>query len=267
MTEHANRLSVLIPVYNEENTVAEILKRVLDLGDIVKEICIVDDGSKDNTAEVIRQFAEDQPKIRFEQLPKNRGKTAAISRALEMAEGEIIIVQDADMEYDPAEIPEVIGPILSGVADVVYGSRFLVRKAARVLYFYHYLANTFLTFLSNVLTNRNMSDIETCYKAFRAEVIKPLKMSSKGFGMEVEITAMVCKTNARTYEVPISYYGRAYEEGKKIGFMDGVAALWYIAYYNTIKSWLPNARAYVRTVNAAIAKKPKVPLVEQFQHS
>lgn len=254
MGDNANRLSVLIPVYNEEKTVSEILTRVLALGPVVKEIIVVDDGSKDNTAAVVRERAAGEPKIHFHQLPKNQGKTAAIRKALELATGEIIIVQDADLEYDPAEIPEVIGPILSGVADVVYGSRFLVRKAARVLYFYHYLANTGLTFLSNMLTNRNMSDIETCYKAFRAEVIKPLVLTSKGFGMEVEITAMVCKTRARTYEVPISYYGRAYEEGKKIGMMDGVAALWYIGYYNLIKPWSRSARLYVRTVNEALAK-------------
>ena len=257
MSDHADKLSVLVPVYNEERTVAEILTRVLALGPVVKEIVVVDDGSKDKTAEVIRAYIGDgHPKIRFHQLPKNRGKTAAIKKALELATGEIIIIQDADLEYDPAEIPEVIGPILAGQADVVYGSRFLVRKAARVLYFYHYLANSFLTFLSNMLTNRNMSDIETCYKAFRAEVIKPLNLTSKGFGMEVEITAMVCKTRARTYEVPISYYGRAYEEGKKIGMMDGVAALWYIGYYNVIKPLFGSAVGkYKRAVNAALAAR------------
>ena len=248
------KLSVLIPVYNEEKTVSEIITRVLALGPVVKEVVVVDDGSKDRTAEVVRARAEAEPKVRFHQSPQNQGKTAAIKQALEMATGDIIIIQDADLEYDPAEIPEVIDPILRGVADVVFGSRFLVRKAARVLYFYHYLANTGLTFLSNVLTNRNMSDIETCYKAFRSEVIKPLVLTSKGFGMEVEITALVCKTHARTYEVPISYYGRAYEEGKKIGFMDGVAALWYIGYYNLIKPWTSSGRQYVKTVNAGLAK-------------
>lgn len=254
--EHANKLSVLIPVYNEEKTVTVILERVLALGPVVKEIVVVDDGSKDRTAEAIRAFiGEGHPKIRFHQMPRNQGKTAAIKKALELAAGEIIIIQDADLEYDPAEIPEVIGPILAGHADVVYGSRFLVRKAARVLYFYHYLANCFLTFLSNLLTNRNMSDIETCYKAFRAEVIKPMNLTSKGFGMEVEITALICKTKARTYEVPISYYGRAYEEGKKIGMMDGVAALWYIGYYNLIKPWFGAVRRYKRAVNEALAKR------------
>lgn len=254
-----NKLSVLIPVYNEEATVTQIIDRVLALGPVVKEIIIVDDGSKDRTAEKVRDRAQGEPKIHFHQLPKNQGKTAAIRKALELATGDIIIIQDADLEYDPAEIPDVIAPILQGVADVVYGSRFLVRKAARVLYFYHYLANTGLTFLCNLLTNRNMSDIETCYKAFRAEVIKPLTLTSKGFGMEVEITAMVCKTQARTYEVPISYYGRAYEEGKKIGVKDGIAALWYIFYYNLIKPSSRSGRQYIQAVNAALKQRGSVP--------
>ena len=255
MTDHVGKLSVLIPVYNEEPTVREILTRVLALGAVVKEIVVVDDGSKDKTAEIVRQFADGEPKVRFYQLPINQGKTAAIKKALELATGEILIIQDADLEYDPAEIPEVIDPILKGHADVVFGSRFLVRKAARVLYFYHYLANVGLTFLSNMLTNRNMSDIETCYKAFRAEVIKPMVLTSKGFGMEVEITAMICKTRARTYEVPISYYGRPYEEGKKIGPMDGVAALYYIGYYNLVKPYLSSGRSYIKAVNEGLAKR------------
>ncbi|MCZ2340710.1 MAG: glycosyltransferase family 2 protein [Bacteroidales bacterium] len=248
-------LSVLIPVYNEQETVNTILTRVLTLGPIVKEIVVVDDGSCDNTAAVVAARAADEPKILFYQSPKNQGKTAAIAAALERASGDIIIIQDADLEYDPAEIPEVIAPILAGVADVVYGSRFLVRKATRVLYFYHYLANIGLTFLCNLLTNRNMTDIETCYKAFRKEVIKPLCLTSKGFGMEVEITAMVCKTKARTYEVPISYYGRSYEEGKHISTWDGVMALWYIGYYNLIKPLFPSYRKYIQDVNSALAAK------------
>jgi len=258
----AGKLSVLIPVYNEEATIGMILDRVLALGPIVKECVVVDDGSKDRTAEIIRQRAANEPRIRFFPMPKNQGKTAAIRMALRQASGEILIVQDADLEYDPAEIPDVIAPILSGHADVVFGSRFLVRKASRVLYFYHYLANVGLTFLSNLLTNRNMSDIETGYKAFRAEVIQPLELTSRGFGMEVEITAMVCKTAARTYEVPISYYGRPYEEGKKIGFMDGVAALWYIAFYNLVQPWRASGRAYIRTVNAALAAKAQAQKTE-----
>ena len=249
------KLSVLVPVYNEEHTVGEVIARVLALGAVVKEVVVVDDGSTDRTADSVRRAASGQPKVKFFPQAVNQGKTAAIRKALEECTGEIVIIQDADAEYDPAEIPDVIGPILDGHADVVYGSRFLVRKAARVLYFRHYLANVGLTFLSNLLTNRNMTDIETCYKAFRSEVIKPLMLTSRGFGMEVEITALVCKTKARTYEVPISYYGRSFEEGKKIGLWDGVDALWYIGYYNLVKPFFPSVRKYVTTVNAGLAAK------------
>jgi glycosyltransferase involved in cell wall biosynthesis len=247
-------LSVLVPVYNEEDTVAHVLDRVLALGAVLREVVVVDDGSKDRTAEIVEGLARREPRIRFFRQPVNQGKTAAIRRALSEATGDVIIIQDADLEYDPAEIPEVIGPILTGHADVVFGSRFLVRRAARVLYFYHYLANRGLTFLSNLLTNRNMTDIETCYKAFRAGVIKPLTLTSRGFGMEVEITALVTKTRARTYEVPISYYGRSYEEGKKIGMKDGVAALYYIFYYNLIAPRLPAGRAYRAQVDRFLAR-------------
>jgi glycosyltransferase involved in cell wall biosynthesis len=243
------QVSVLIPAYNEEKTLATVVGKVLALGGFSKELVIVDDGSSDGTAQIGEDFANQEPCVRFFRLPSNQGKTAAIRHALAQATGEVIIIQDADLEYDPAEIPDLIGPILHGQADVVYGSRFMVRRAARVLYFYHYLANRSLTFLSNVLTNRNMTDIETGYKAFRAGVIKPLRLTSKGFGMEVEITALICKTRARTYEVPISYYGRTYKEGKKIGFKDGVMAGLYICYYNLIKPRLPDGRRYIRVVN------------------
>jgi glycosyltransferase involved in cell wall biosynthesis len=243
------RLSVLIPVYNEESTVSQVIHKVLALGEILKEVIVVDDGSTDGTFQVLSHLADQQPLIRLHRMEINRGKTAAIQKAIDQARGEIVIIQDADQEYDPAEIPEVIAPILQGHADVVYGSRFLVRKAARVLYFYHYLANLGLTFLSNLLTNRNMTDIETCYKAFKAGVIKPLRLTSRGFGMEVEITALICKTRTRTYEVPISYYGRGYDEGKKIGFRDGIMGLFYIFWYNLISPWLPSTKRYIREVN------------------
>ena len=249
MLSSTHQVSVLIPVYNEEKTVAIVVGKVLALGSLLKEVVIVDDGSTDGTTRTLEALAEQDPLVRFFRLQTNQGKTAAIRHALAQATGEVVIVQDADLEYDPLEIPDVVGPILHGHADVVYGSRFMVRKAARVLYFYHYLANRFLTFMCNVFTNRNMTDIETGYKAFRAGVIKPIRLTSTGFGMEVEITAMICKTKARTYEVPISYYGRSYEEGKKIGFKDGILAGMYIIYYNLIKPWLPDGRRYVREVN------------------
>ena len=249
MTAPTDKVSVLIPVYNEEHTIARVVAKVVALGSLVKEVVIVDDGSTDGTTTIVERLAAQEPLVCFFRLPMNQGKTAAIRHALAQATGDVIIIQDADLEYDPAEIPEVVAPILYGYADAVYGSRFMVRKAARVLYFYHYLANQSLTFMCNVFTNRNMTDIETGYKAFRAGVLKPLQLTSKGFGMEVEITAMLCRTRARTYEVPISYYGRSYEEGKKISFKDGVMAVLYILYYNLISPHLPDGRRYIREVN------------------
>ena len=243
-------LSVLMPAYNEAETIGEVLRRVLRIPVALREIVVVDDGSTDATASIVEAVMREDARVRLLRQPHNQGKTAAIQRALDEATGDLIIIQDADLEYDPAEIPEVIAPIRSGRADVVYGSRFMVRKAARVLYFYHYLANRALTLFCNLLTNRNMTDIETCYKAFRAGVIKPLRLTSRGFGMEIEITAMVCKTRARTYEVPISYYGRTYEEGKKIGYTDGAMALWYIFYYNVVAPRRRAGREYVARVDA-----------------
>lgn len=245
-------LSVLIPAYNEERTIDVVLRRLLALPIDFAEVIVIDDGSTDDTASVAGAWSKSDPRVRLVRQPGNRGKTAAIQRGLELVTGDIVIIQDADLEYDPAEIPDVIAPILAGHADVVYGSRFMVRRAARVLYYYHYLANVGLTCLSNLLTNRNMTDIETCYKAFRAGVITPLRLTSSGFGMEVEITAMICKTQARTYEIPISYYGRTYEEGKKIGMIDGIFALWYILYYNLIAPRLAAGRRYVAQVDAAL---------------
>jgi len=247
-------LSVLMPAYNEEDTIEIVLRKVLSLDVPLKEIVVVDDGSTDRTQQIVEDLAAEDERIRFFSMDRNRGKTAAIARALKEAEGDILIVQDADLEYDPDEISEVIAPIVQGQADVVYGSRFMVRKAARVLYYYHYLANKFLTCLSNLLTNRNMTDIETCYKAFRAGVIKPIELTSSGFGMEVEITAMVCTTKARTYEVPISYYGRTYDEGKKIGTTDGIAALYYIIYYNLVRPLTGAGRNYKKEVDAYLSQ-------------
>lgn len=245
-------VSILIPAYNEHATIGVILAKLLALPLRIHEVIVVDDGSTDGTDLVVRRFAAEDTRVQYIRQPKNQGKTAAIRKALELATGDIVLVQDADLEYDPADIPDLVAPILEDKADVVYGSRFMVKRAARVLYFYHYLANCTLTFLSNLLTNRNMSDIETCYKAFRAGVIKPLQLTSSGFGMEVEITALVCRTHARTYEVPISYYGRTYEEGKKIGMKDGIQALWYIFYYNLVTPYTRTGRSYVRAANASL---------------
>jgi glycosyltransferase involved in cell wall biosynthesis len=224
-------LSVVVPAYNEEATLGEIVRRLLDVPHLL-EIVIVNDCSKDATAQVAEELAKQHPAIRVVHHPVNRGKTEALKTGFALTRGEIVIVQDADLEYDPAEIIEVISPILQGEADVVYGSRFLVRKASRVLYFYHYIANKGLTFLSNLCTNVNMTDVETCYKAFRGDIIRNMIITSSGFGFEIEVTAKICKLRGAIYEVPISYHGRTYEQGKKIGMKDGIAALWYIVRYN-----------------------------------
>ncbi len=231
-------VGVLVPAYNEEKTIAQILEKLVSLKNI-NEIIVVNDASKDQTLKQIAKLKSKKIKV-FNQK-KNQGKTAAIRRAVSESKSDIVIIQDADLEYDPTEIQLVIDPILMGRADVVYGSRFMVRKATRVLYFYHYLANQVLTFCSNMMTNLNMTDIETCYKAFRRPILGYLPLSSHGFGMEVEITALISKMPLRIYEVPISYYGRTYEEGKKIGLKDGLMALWYVLFYNLIA---PNQKKY-----------------------
>jgi glycosyltransferase involved in cell wall biosynthesis len=224
-------LSVVIPAYNEEATLADVVRKVLKLEHLL-EVVVVDDGSGDRTGAVARALAAEDARVRVARHGRNRGKTEALKTGFAQTSGEIVIVQDADLEYDPAEIPEVISPILEGRADVVYGSRFLVRRAARVLYFYHYLANKGLTFLSNLLTNINLTDVETGYKAFRGEIIRQMRITSSGFGFEVEVTAKVAKLKCAVYEVPISYYGRTYDEGKKIGFADGLVAAWFVLRFN-----------------------------------
>ena len=226
-----NSLSVVMPAFNEEATIAEIVKLVLQIPHLL-ELVIVDDCSTDNTSLISQKLASQDKRIHYIRQAKNSGKTEALKAGFAATSGAIVIVQDADLEYDPNEILGVITPILEGHADVVYGSRFMVKKATRVLYFYHYLANKGLTFLSNCLTNLNMTDVETCYKAFRGEIVRNMIITSSGFGFEIEVTAKVAKLNCPVYEVPISYYGRTYEEGKKIGFRDGLAALWYILKFN-----------------------------------
>jgi glycosyltransferase involved in cell wall biosynthesis len=249
------RLSVLIPAYNEEGTVGLVIERVLALP-VLAEVIVVDDGSSDRTGSIVLAAALRDGRVRLLSQERNRGKTAAIARALEVATGDIVIVQDADLEYDPNDIPDVIAPILAGQADVVYGSRFLVKRATRVLYFHHFLANGVLTFLSNLFTNMNMSDMETGYKAFRASVIRGIPLTSSGFGMEVEITAAMATLPIRVYEVPISYHGRTYAEGKKIGMRDGIAALYYILYYNTLGVRRAPYRHYRRLVESRLSRDP-----------
>jgi glycosyltransferase involved in cell wall biosynthesis len=224
-------LSVVVPVFNEAKTLQEVIGKLLQVPCLL-QIVIVDDCSTDGTGNIAEQLAEWHPQVQLIRHQKNAGKTAALKTGFAVTTGEIVIVQDADLEYDPAEIYGVIRPILEGHADVVFGSRFLVRRAARVLYFYHYIANKFLTYLSNSLTNLNMTDVETGYKAFRGDIIRNMTIVSSGFGFEVEVAAKIAKLKVAIYEVPISYYGRTYEEGKKIGFSDGLMALWLVLRFN-----------------------------------
>ena len=236
-------LSIVVPAFNEEATLARVVEKLIRVPYLF-EIVIVDDCSSDRTLEIARKLAAKYPQVRALTHPVNRGKTDALRTGFAETKGDIVIVQDADLEYDPSEMIEVIQPIVDGVADVVFGSRFLVRKAARVLYFYHYIANKALTFFSNLLTNINLSDVETGYKAFRGEIIRNMIITSKGFGFEIEVTAKVAKLGCAIFEVPISYYGRTYEQGKKIGMTDGIAAVWYIVRYN----WLTSRAASYRTI-------------------
>lgn len=244
-------LSVIMPAYNEEATISQIVKKTLQTPYLL-ELIIIDDCSTDHTPAITQKLSEQFAQIKYIRHEKNSGKTAALKTGFAVSKGDVIIIQDADLEYDPQEIPDIISPILEGHADVVYGSRFLVKRAARVVYFYHYLANKSLTFLSNCLTNLNMTDIETCYKAFRGEIIRNMIIKSEGFGFEVEVTAKMAKLQCAVYEVPISYYGRTYKEGKKIGFKDGIAALWYILRFNLMTS-LKKSFRQIPELSASIA--------------
>ena len=227
-------LSIVIPAYNEEATLRAIVHKVLLIPHLL-EIIVVDDGSTDRTYQLAQQLADECDRVLVVHQ-ENAGKTAALRTGFALTKGSIVVIQDADLEYDPDEIANVIEPILLGKADVVYGSRFLVRKATRVLYFHHYMGNKLLTFVSNVLTNLNMTDIESCYKAFRGDIIRSMIIVSQGFGFEVEATAKVAKLGCSIYEVPISYYGRTYAEGKKIVAKDGLKAIWLVLRFNLLCS-------------------------------
>lgn len=225
------RLSVVIPVYNERDTIAEIIARV-DRVPIDKEIIAVDDCSRDGTRDRLAELQPRHPDLRVLHHDVNRGKGAALRTGFAAARGDIVIIQDADLEYDPDEYPKLIAPILDGRADVVYGSRFAGGECHRVLYYWHMLGNRFLTNLSNMFTNLNLTDMETCYKVFRREIIQRIAIEENRFGFEPEITAKVARLQCRIYEVGISYSGRTYAEGKKINWKDGVRAIWCILKYN-----------------------------------
>jgi glycosyltransferase involved in cell wall biosynthesis len=225
------KLSVIMPVYNERTTLREIVGKVLTVPVDLELVC-VDDGSRDGSREILSELQIQHPQLRVLLQPKNMGKGAALRRGIQEARGDFVIIQDADLEYDPHEYPQLLEPLIQGKTDVVYGSRFLGGGPHRVLYFWHSVGNWILTLLSNCLTNINLSDMETCYKAFHRKVIQSIPIEEDRFGFEPEITVKVARRNLRIYEVGIGYWGRTYEEGKKIGWKDGVRALYCLLKYS-----------------------------------
>lgn len=223
-------LSVVMPVYNEQETIAEIIRQVRSSGIDSIELIVVDDKSTDKTRKILKVLEPIIDKLIFKE--NNEGKGSALREGIYHATGDIVIIQDADLEYDPKEYQQLIQPIIDGRADVVYGTRFMGSQAHRVVYFWHYVANTILTLASNMFTNLNLTDMETCYKVFKREIIQSIEIKENSFGIEPEVTAKVAKLKVKVYEVGISYHGRTYEEGKKIGLKDAFRAIWAIVKYN-----------------------------------
>lgn len=227
------KLSVVMPVYNERATLRVVVERVLSISFPFEiELLCVDDGSTDTSREILAELQKEHPAIRVLLQPRNMGKGAALRRGIQEATGEYVVIQDADLEYDPAEYPLLLEPLMDGKADVVYGSRFLGGRPHRVLYFWHSVGNWLLTLFSNALTDLNLTDMETCYKVFRREVIQSIPLEEDRFGFEPEVTVKIAKRRLRVYEVGISYSGRTYEEGKKIGWKDGFRAIWCLVKFS-----------------------------------
>lgn len=226
------RVSVIIPCYNEKETIEKVVARVRSSGVNLSQIVIIDDCSTDGTRDLLKELYEQDEQIDLLFHPENRGKGAALSTGFKAATGDIVLIQDADLEYDPAEYPRLLAPILNNRADAVFGSRFAGGEAHRVVYFWHMMGNRFLTLLSNMFTNLNLTDMETCYKVFRRELLEKIDIKENRFGFEPEITAKLARLRCRIFEVGISYNGRTYEEGKKIGWRDGFRAIWAILKYN-----------------------------------
>jgi glycosyltransferase involved in cell wall biosynthesis len=238
MDDH--KLSLIVPAFNEERTIESVLNRIFEFVPDVHEVLVIDDASVDRTPELSHEYGKREKRVKLFRHKTNLGKTAALQTGFAACTGSIAVVQDADLEYDPREISDLIAPIKEGAADVCLGSRFMVRRAGRVLYFRHFLANKFLTFINNVCTDLNLTDVETGYKASRAEIAKNMIIESSGFGFEIEFVAKCKKIGARVYEVPISYYGRTYQEGKKIVLKDGLDALWYLIKFNILTGLKPS---------------------------